>query len=128
MELASINKLYTLDEAADWLKISPRRLKKYAHKGLCPYHQLGAKIFFTEECLTKLLNNTKKSSACLNETAALALNGSKNEIAITSSGQKMVAAASAARALEIGQKLKKSSRNSSYKEQPLEDRIVRMKC
>jgi excisionase family DNA binding protein len=126
MEETNRPKIYTLKEVAEWLGVSPRTLKKHIHSGICHYHKIGSNYFFTEECLHILLSNTKTRSLCQNEIVVPGLNGLISEDVITSSGRKMVAAASAARALEIGQKLKKGSLSSSSIEQPLKARVVPM--
>jgi hypothetical protein len=44
-----------IPETAKWLKISPRTLQNYRDKGLLPYSQIGAKIYFRLDDLQKFL-------------------------------------------------------------------------
>lgn len=44
-----------IPDAAKWLKVSPRTLQNYRDKGMLPYSQIGAKIYFRLDDLQKFL-------------------------------------------------------------------------
>lgn len=46
-----------ISETARWLKVSPRTLQNYRDKGLLPYSQIGAKIYFLLKDLQEFLMN-----------------------------------------------------------------------
>lgn len=51
-----------ISETARWLKISPRTLQNYRDKGLLPYSQIGAKIFFRLSDLQNFLIKNRHES------------------------------------------------------------------
>jgi hypothetical protein len=73
-----------------------------------------------------LAENTVKS--CQEETTAPAFAGSTSEALSTSSGLRTVAAGSAARARQIGNKLKSRSRSSSTDGSDELGRVIPMRC
>jgi len=44
-----------ISETARWLKVSPRTLQNYRDKGLIPYSQIAAKIYFRLQDLQEFL-------------------------------------------------------------------------
>jgi excisionase family DNA binding protein len=47
--------LYDTEEAAEFLKVTPVTVRKWAHQGLLPARRAGSKIRFTKEDLESFL-------------------------------------------------------------------------
>ena len=74
--------------------------------------KIGTRKMVPEGAFERFIEE-RKEATCPGETTALASGSSTSEAAITSCGQKAVAAASAARVRQIGSRLKSTSRSSS---------------
>lgn len=105
--------LLNLQEAAERLGITPRRLTGLAKSGRISYVPVGRSMLFEECDLTEFIAAVKTTGAVQWDADKRdhALSGKNGRAYITSPTIPMGAAAHAAQALQIAQRLKNSSRN-----------------
>jgi excisionase family DNA binding protein len=99
----------TVVEAAKILGFSCRQIRTLINNKQIAHIRLGSRPMIPRDAIGRfLLENTVEP--CRDETPVLASDSLRSEIASTSSGQKAVAAASAQRALQICNSLKRARR------------------
>jgi excisionase family DNA binding protein len=106
--------LLTLQEAAARLRTPRRRLRELINEHRIAFMRIGKKkVMIPEEAIDRFILDETVGPSCREETQGLVSASSNGADATTSFGQKAVAAASAARALEISRKRKGHSGSSS---------------
>jgi excisionase family DNA binding protein len=120
--------LLTLQEAAARLRTPRRRVRELINENRIAFMRTGKKkVMIPEEAIDRFIVAETVEPACREETQARVFASSNGADAITSFGQKAVAAASAARALEIAKKPKKPSPCSSSPGPGSPGRVVPLK-
>ena len=121
-------RLKTVQEAAETLRLTGRRLRQLAHSGRIAHVSVGRNLYFTDDGMNAfILSHTKQAAQCQDETLAQGLNSLRNEMATISVGPKAVAAASAAHLQQIAERLKKPLQILSSDEHRQHARVIPMK-
>jgi excisionase family DNA binding protein len=106
--------LLTLQEAAGRLRTPRRRLRELVNEHRIAFVRTGKKkVMIPDDAIDRFIAEETVEPTCRAGTQDRVFASLKGEDAITSSGRKAVAAASAARALQISQKRKGRLASSS---------------
>lgn len=59
-------KLYTIDEVAEYLRVTRRTIYRYIKQGKLPAYRVGDSWRFSDEDISEYLKNNKKSTSANN--------------------------------------------------------------
>ena len=120
--------LKTVQEAAETLRLTVRRLRQLAHSGHIAHVSVGRTLYFTDDGMTDFIfTHTKQATKCQDATLAQDSSSLKNEKDSIFVGPKTVAAASAVHLQQITERLKKPLQILSSDEQRQHARVIPMK-
>lgn len=108
MNLETMPEILTPDDAARFLRVTPRKIKELCHDGEMGCHRIGKKYRIGKNHVMAYLEKS-----CQRETLAHASSGARKEMSGKSSGSKMVRENVGQRALLAVKLLKSNSPNTS---------------
>lgn len=121
--LADLPLLATMKQAAEVMGPTESQVRALVRAGKLAHVPVGSRIMIPRSAIENYIaQNTVQP--CRDETQARVCDSSRSADATTSSGQNAVAAASAARALAIADKLKSPSANSSPRKADPPGRVI----
>lgn len=59
-------KLYTIDEVAEYLRVTRRTIYRYIEQGKLPAYKVGDSWRFSDEAIAEYLKNNRKSTSANN--------------------------------------------------------------